>query len=155
MKFRVYDNESGEYITGKETMYTGLNMSGELCYINNDGELHAYDPFDYTVERFTGFTDKNGTEIYENSFVSVNGRTGVVEFVDGQWVITWTPDTEKVFNTSLYTELSRCEVTGTVHDKTSECQDCGDLFILRNDDLELCGDCLYELHCRIEDEESL
>lgn len=54
IKFRVWDKQLGKYIPYNQF----------LCFDNPE----------YNFEQFTGLTDKNGREIYENDILLLHGR---------------------------------------------------------------------------------
>lgn len=86
--------------------------------VNNNGQLFNKCPYTYNLliswlqnndpDRYTGFLDKNGTEIYENDvcYNNLNGKRGVVKYVGG---------CVSICGTLLGTvDRSNIEVTGNV-----------------------------------------
>lgn len=117
MKFRVWDNKYGSYIADCDVNYIYLTVHGYIVTEVYDRTQDKYviqraDEDRYTVEQYTGFTDKNGREIYEGDRVERKHESGVVQFVNGQWVIM----RGGVLLGSVAYQTDDFEVTGTVHD---------------------------------------
>lgn len=83
--FRVWDNQERRYVEKDcETSETAqafiLAHQGWLATIQRKGGAKPADPERYTVERFTGLYDVNGTPVFEGDVLSVGG-----EF--DQWIV--------------------------------------------------------------------
>ena len=120
IKFRAWDKENGIYLYNVQDAYDTL--SGHVKY--DDGEDAEYDEdcfggfLDnerYDVEQFTGLTDAQDDEIYENDLVRITD-----DFEDPVYKVIFE---EAKFEISgggvdfdLGEEFMNCEIVGNVHE---------------------------------------
>lgn len=117
--FRVWDSGEQQYME-----QSALDNDYDYITIDSNGKLLVFDMYDnpavlsqgcYTVERFTGFTDKNGRDIYEGDLVCNHAHTYSVFFSNQlmMWMIRALNDPNSI--QGIYPAVS-IEVVGTVHD---------------------------------------
>lgn len=85
IKFRGKLKTTGEWVYGDLVRYQvgGLNITAIYC---PGVGFRDVDPD--TVGQYTGFTDKNGKEIYEGDILE-NYDQALVTFRDGTWKLEW------------------------------------------------------------------
>lgn len=124
--FRAKRIDNGEWVEGN---YYESKMSG--CYIltpyiitrKKDGVIigDVFDTYDVDPEtlcQFTGLTDKNGKQIWENDIVKhkISDTMGTIKWYEGDYV-GWCVDDvymdEQQFTTEMWNE---CEVIGNIFD---------------------------------------
>lgn len=109
LKFRQFDKRLNGF------MFFELS-NGRVHIINSEIESFDIDRKDSPQERFTGFTDVNSIEIYENDLIQKDDdkfvRCGVVSFIHGCWMVA-SKDRDRYFNLHWY--LRQAEVTGNIH----------------------------------------
>ena len=83
IKFRGKSTVSGEWLYGDLVCFKAEKIMAIHCA--GDG-FSDVDPD--TVGQYTGFTDKNGKEIYEGDILE-NYDQALVTFRDGTWKLEW------------------------------------------------------------------
>lgn len=125
IKFRGWDGYNKEWIYGSLRSYRDMWFS--ISYINphydpesDDGLLHGYisewkvDPT--SVGQYTGFTDKNGREVYEGDIVTDEfGTVGVVEWQAGAFVVN-VPDVHIFKIAECFDNSYQMWIIGNMHD---------------------------------------
>ncbi|MCM1503381.1 MAG: YopX family protein [Bacteroidales bacterium] len=116
IKFRGKRLDNGEWILG----YLFQDDDDHFPEIHACGTLDNWEQVrEATVGQYTGRTDKNGIEIYEDDIILQQGNSGrrvpmLVRFEDGAFVVgrhkgASTPDRPMPIQ-------KRCEVIGNIHD---------------------------------------
>lgn len=85
IKFRGKSTVSGEWFYG-DLVRLPENEHTLTTIFNKDVGYREVDPD--TVGQYTGFTDKNGKEIYEGDILE-NYDQALVTFRDGTWKLEW------------------------------------------------------------------
>jgi uncharacterized phage protein (TIGR01671 family) len=79
---------------------------------------HKIRGYDYELMQFTGLTDKNGKDVYEDDMFRRNGHLGIVRFRKGRFVIEF--DDGKIFDLHVEPDwdwwLLKEEVIGNMHE---------------------------------------
>ncbi len=141
-KFRVFDNERGEYIKTDELAV--ISKDGELFligldFVETDDDAYSTSSVEkpdgcYAIEQCTGLRDRNGKLIYEGGVVFVyNPLTDaqnacVVKWVDNEacYICEYLhPDNvqrgcEFASATGTYLDGSHCEIGGNIHEVKHE-----------------------------------
>jgi hypothetical protein len=125
-KFRVWSNTDSKFVTEHIETITysdGQTKTGNFgeYFIGLDGSLRFlnYDHLDKEkgtciVQQFSGCCDQDKKEIYEGDIVlyKTTGKTGIVEFFAGLFVVSWLDQTDDVLGYLLVDSL---KVVGNIH----------------------------------------
>ena len=117
-KFRVWDIERECYLD--ETELAGITPDGKyILYIEEEEISKLEIEGNYTLEQYTGLTDKNGKEIYEGDVVNIQGIKYYVDFEHGGF---WFNNDNLKWKANRpfthFQEINDTEVVGNVHENT-------------------------------------
>lgn len=123
-KFRVYDNQERvyveEYLDERGQLELFIRPDGKLrCYEENDScvGVRELDPERYIVERFTGFCDRNGKEVFFGD-VMVNKKENlwIVAFDQTECKAVLRSKGKDLMLTHTVRSIEEWAVTGSIHD---------------------------------------
>lgn len=109
IKFRTY-------VRFLREMHEVREMIFDKGAVMIDAYQYGLDRGDAPVMQYTGFTDINGIEIYEDDLIKKDDdkfvRCGVVSFIHGCWMVA-SKDGDSYFNLHHY--LNQVKVIGNIH----------------------------------------
>lgn len=114
--FRAYDKEQGRYLTSDDYSYITLDQSGDLLVFDICDNPAFLSSSRYIIERFTGFTDKNGRDIYEGDLITHSNSElphCVSINIEAGAIAQYSNDDTSI---KLMSILRDIEVVATVHD---------------------------------------
>ena len=122
-KFRVWDIERECYLD--ETELAGITPDGKyILYIEEEEISKLEIEGNYTLEQYTGLTDKNGKEIYEGDVVNIQGIKYYVDFEHGGF---WFNNDNLKWKANRpfthFQEINDTEVVGNVHENPDLLED--------------------------------
>lgn len=85
IKYRVWHKQFERFLTPDEWF---VDMNGDLKFLwigHVDCEMLKVDETLYDIDYFTGFKDKNGTEIYDRDFIKYSKSN----YKDNVAMVTW------------------------------------------------------------------
>jgi len=114
IKFRAWIKKDGQMFNqGDQYLQSFLKRCVRLSSVDVPSEHEKYG--DYELMQFTGLTDKNGVEIYEDDLIKFfyDGQhwSGVVSFKEGSFYI----NVDEIISMFRWYDYSEREVIGNIH----------------------------------------
>ena len=129
LKFRIWDNDTGQFVSGEHPRFIG-NVNGIYLFDKNYRILCGVDgqkPKDWTFQQFTGLLDKNSKEIYEGDIIRWEDQIvtkATVEFDTARFILNifshpeYSKTAGKYFTDFYRVPLSKLEVIGNIFENS-------------------------------------
>ena len=88
--------DKGEWIKGNLFIPDKEDTPTQICIGTNVVRI-SYDVIPETIGQYTGLTDKNGTNIFENGYMIIDNKTYKVIFDNAEYILT------NIFNCDIIT----------------------------------------------------
>jgi len=98
--------------------YCGVRSNGvHDCFAINSGNAGYISSNNCVLMQCTGLKDKNGNLIFEGDIVEWLDRTGIIEFVPGEFIVKWNKDASS-YNERLRVHSGNLKIVGNIYENS-------------------------------------
>jgi len=117
IKFRIFDKSIPSLSEAIEEKEPSGMMLYDFDYLINSDYFKCALNGEYPLMQYTGLTDKNGKEIYENDIIKCDDIVTLITWQDGGFQMITSENQGK--SPAIQDRLKRFEVIGNIHENSS------------------------------------